>query len=71
LVQDIARLRARIDAIVLIEHDMSVVRALADRLLALDAGRLIASGGPAAVLRHPLVIQAYLGDEEGALAGDP
>lgn len=70
LVQDIARLRARIDAIVLIEHDMSVVRALADRLLALDAGRLIASGTPAAVLRHPRVIQAYLGEDEDEKEGD-
>ena len=71
LVEDIARLRGRLDAIILIEHDMGVVRALANRLLAFDAGRLIASGGLDAVLRHPLVVQAYLGEEEGALAGDP
>ncbi len=63
LVEDITRLRPRLAAIVLIEHDMAVVRSLADRLLALDAGRVVAEGAPEAVLRHPQVIEAYLGEE--------
>jgi branched-chain amino acid transport system ATP-binding protein len=66
LVDDITKLRGRISAIVLIEHDMAVVRGLADRLLALDAGRVVAEGTPDAVLRHPQVVQAYLGEEAAA-----
>jgi branched-chain amino acid transport system ATP-binding protein len=76
LVENIIRLRSRLAAIVLIEHDMSVVRGLADRLLALDVGRIVVEGEPAAVLRHPLVAQAYLGEEahlseEAGLAEHP
>ncbi len=63
LVEDITKLRPRLAAIVLIEHDMTVVRSLADRLLALDAGRVIAEGTPDSVLRHPQVVEAYLGGE--------
>ena len=68
LVEDIMKLRPRLSAIVLIEHDMAVVRSLADRLLALDAGRVVAEGAPDAVLRHPQVVQAYLGEEADAHA---
>ncbi len=63
LVEDITHLRGRLAAIVLIEHDMAVVRGLADRLLALDAGRVLTEGTPDDVLRHPQVVQAYLGEE--------
>jgi branched-chain amino acid transport system ATP-binding protein len=63
LVEDISRLRQRLAAIVLIEHDMAVVRSLANRLLALDAGRVVTDGPPDAVLRHPQVVEAYLGEE--------
>jgi ABC-type branched-subunit amino acid transport system ATPase component len=48
-------------AILLVEHDMSVVRRLADRIVALDAGRVIASGSVDEVLDHPLVVESYLG----------
>jgi branched-chain amino acid transport system ATP-binding protein len=50
-------------AILLIEHDMDAVFALADRLTVLVYGQIIASGDPAAVKADPAVRKAYLGDK--------
>lgn len=48
--------------IILIEHDMSVVMDIADRIVVLDFGRKIAEGRPKEIARNPDVIRAYLGD---------
>ena len=47
--------------VLMVEHDMSLVRRVSDRVLALNYGRVLASGTPDEVQRHPDVVAAYLG----------
>ncbi|MFY8107212.1 MAG: ABC transporter ATP-binding protein [Elstera sp.] len=47
--------------ILLVEHKMDVVRSLADRIIVLHHGQLLADGEPATVIASPLVQEAYLG----------
>ncbi len=47
--------------LLLIDHDMSLVRKVSDRVIALDRGAQVAEGSALAVLRHPAVVQSYLG----------
>lgn len=59
--------------ILLVEHKMDVVRELADRIIVLHNGTLVADGEPAAVMASAVVQQAYLGTaaEEGGAAAAP
>jgi branched-chain amino acid transport system ATP-binding protein len=49
-------------SVLLVEHDMPMVETLADRVYVLDAGRCIAQGHFADIVRNPEVVRAYLGD---------
>ncbi|WP_456695212.1 branched-chain amino acid ABC transporter ATP-binding protein/permease [Aeromicrobium sp. P5_D10] len=63
--QDLVKLLRSIAAesvgVALIEHDMPLVTSVADELVVLDQGKVIAAGKPAEVLARPDVIEAYLG----------
>ena len=48
--------------VLVIEHNMLFLGALAGRLICLDRGRIIAAGSPEEVRRNPRVVEAYLGE---------
>ena len=48
-------------SVLMVEHDMKLVAAVSDRVLALNYGRPLATGTPQEVQNHPEVIRAYLG----------
>lgn len=56
----------RSKTILLVEHKMDVVRELADRIIVLHNGALVADGEPSAVMASPVVQQAYLGKAPAA-----
>jgi branched-chain amino acid transport system ATP-binding protein len=51
-------------SVILVEHDMSVVMSLAERVLVLDFGKPITCGTPAEVQANPEVVRAYLGEPD-------
>ncbi|WP_116996754.1 ABC transporter permease subunit [Desertimonas flava] len=53
-------------AVVLVEHHVQLVRDLADRVIVLDQGRVLAAGGPDEVFADPAVRRAYLGAESAS-----
>ncbi|HEX5616300.1 MAG TPA: MFS transporter [Acidimicrobiia bacterium] len=63
------RIRAETGATVLIvEHDIALLGAIADRCVAMDLGGVVTSGPPATVLAHPRVVESYLGTSDVARA---
>jgi ABC-type branched-subunit amino acid transport system ATPase component/MFS family permease len=65
----LTRVRDTLGATLLvIEHDLPLLTSIADRMLALDLGEVIAEGAPADVVRHPAVIASYLGTTESTVA---
>ncbi|MBX5489931.1 MAG: ABC transporter ATP-binding protein [Chloroflexi bacterium] len=68
LAADIRRIRERGITVVLIEHDMSVVMEVCDRIAVLNFGEVIAEGTPEEIQNDPLVLEAYLGREDDVSA---
>jgi branched-chain amino acid transport system permease protein len=66
LSQLLSRLKGHGLTILVIEHDMKLIEAVADHITVLNFGKCIADGEPRAVLTHPDVIAAYLGEPQPA-----
>jgi ABC-type branched-subunit amino acid transport system ATPase component/predicted MFS family arabinose efflux permease len=65
----LVRVRDTLGATLLvIEHDLPLLTSIADRIIALDLGEIIAEGSSADVVRHPAVIASYLGTTESVVA---
>lgn len=54
-------------SLLLIEHDIALLRGLADRIVALDLGRVVAIGAPEDVVNDPRVVESYLGTSAAAI----
>jgi branched-chain amino acid transport system ATP-binding protein len=68
LVPMLLRIREETGAsLVVIEHDMPLVRSISDRMIAMDQGSVIAEGDPDSVLSAPQVIESYLGTSAAAI----
>ena len=55
-------------SMLVIEHDMPLIAAVSDEVIALELGGVIARGTPAEVLSHPRVVESYLGTDAAAIA---
>jgi ABC-type branched-subunit amino acid transport system ATPase component len=56
----LSELRGQGKLVVFIEHDIAAVKQIADRVIVMDQGRIIAEGKPAEVLERPEIIEAYV-----------
>ncbi len=62
LIGTLRQLKAELDlTFIVIEHDLPLLMDLADRMVALEVGSVIAEGTPEEVREHPAVVESYLG----------
>jgi ABC-type branched-subunit amino acid transport system ATPase component len=64
--EQVVKLRAEGLAVLVIEHDMSLIQQVCDEVYVLNFGQIIAHGTTTEVQRNPAVIEAYLGQDDGA-----
>jgi branched-chain amino acid transport system ATP-binding protein len=62
MVETIIRIRDRGIAILMVEHVMTAIMTLSDRIVVLNVGRKLAEGSPQEIANDPAVVEAYLGD---------
>lgn len=55
-------LRRAGNTVILVEHNMNLIRELSDRVIVMDSGNLLAAGAPTEVLKQREVVEAYLGE---------
>ncbi len=54
-------------ALLVIEHDMPLITSVSDRMIALELGHPIVDGTPDEVIRHPRVVESYLGGDPAVI----
>lgn len=67
--EQIIRLRAEGLTVLVIEHDMSLIQQVCDEIYVLNFGEILAHGTHDEIKHDPVVVQAYLGEEEGGTHG--
>ncbi|CAM4101774.1 ABC transporter ATP-binding protein [Kerstersia similis] len=63
MVNLVKRVRERGTSVLIVEHVMKVIMSLADRVIVMDHGKLIANGAPREVVNQPEVLTAYFGED--------